>query len=198
MTAIILAGGRSTRMGYDKAFIKLDGLSLVNRQLKILRKIFKKIIIVTNNPDRYKFNGIQIVSDIISHRGPLSGIYSGLVSSDSFYNFVVACDMPFINTRLIKYMDRLKKGFDIVAPRVKNGYETLFAIYSKNCILPIYDILHSDNFRITGLFDKLKLKIIGEQEMIKFGDPKILFMNINTQEDQRSAKEMKGANTCQK
>ena len=199
MNAIILAGGKSSRFGSDKAFIKIRGkVLLIERQLKLLKKVFKKIIIVTNQPHKYKVRGVKIIQDIIKDCGPLGGLYSGLEESDSFYNFVVSCDMPFLNLDLIRYMIRLKDGFDVVIPKLKKGFETLFAIYSKNCTLPIYEILgkvrkvgvNSDNLRVTNFFKKVKLRKLNEKEIAKFGDPNILFMNINTREDLALVKKM--------
>ncbi|MEW6009099.1 MAG: molybdenum cofactor guanylyltransferase [Candidatus Omnitrophota bacterium] len=190
MTAIILAGGKSSRFGSDKAFIKIYGKPLIERQVKILKNIFKKIIIVTNNPGNYKFKKVKVVKDIIAGCGPLSGIHAGLVLSDSFYNFVVSCDMPNLSLDLIRYLISIKDGFDVVVPKLKNGFETLFAIYSKNCILPIYELLRGDNLRVTNFFDKVKLKKVNQEKIIKFGDTNILFMNINTRADLALARKM--------
>lgn len=180
MNAIILSGGKSSRFGSDKAFIKLKGAPLIKRQIKLLKSIFKRIIVVTNNPKDYKFRGIKVVKDIISGCGPLSGIHAGLVASDSLYNFVVACDMPNLNLKLIKYMMRKTNAFDVVVPHLAKGYETLFAIYSKNCIIPIYKTLSLRDFRIRNFFKKVKVKEIRRKEVKRFGNPDILFANINT------------------
>lgn len=183
MNAIILAGGQSSRFGSDKAFIEIDGVPLIKRQIQFLKDIFKKIIIVTNKPQDYKFEDVELVQDIIKNRGPLAGIYSGLMASDTFYNFFIPCDMPFLNSGLINYMFGLKEGFDAVVPKLKKGYETLFAIYSKNCLEPIYKILNTDNLRIVNFFAQVKLREVSEEEVLVFGDPDILFMNINTKDD---------------
>ncbi|MDO8525689.1 MAG: molybdenum cofactor guanylyltransferase, partial [Candidatus Omnitrophota bacterium] len=107
ITGIVLAGGKAARMrgSCDKAFLKVGGKTIIDRQLKALRNIFKEIMIVTNSPDRYKDRkGVKIIPDLVREKGPLGGIYSGLSASGSFYNFVTACDMPFINEGLVKYM----------------------------------------------------------------------------------------------
>ena len=183
MNAIILAGGKSSRMGFDKAFIKLKGRPLIERQIKVLKSIFQKIIIVTNKPNDYKFKRVKAVKDIMAGRGALSGIYTGLIASDSFYNFVIACDMPNLNLKLIKYMLRQKGAFDVVVPHIKKGYETLFAIYSKDCIMPIYKTIISENLRIRNFFKKVNVREIKEDDVKRFGSPNILFMNINTPSD---------------
>ncbi len=183
MTAIILAGGKSSRMGYDKAFIKVGGTVLIKRQLKLLKSFFKEIIIVTNTPHKYRLRGVKVIKDIIPGQGPLGGIYSGLVASSSTYNFVVACDMPFINLQLIKYMVSLKDNFDTVVPRIKNGYEPLFAIYAKNCIPIIENALKENKLNVSTVFQKAKTIFISQREIEKF-DKKLLFLaNINTQDE---------------
>ena len=103
--------------------------------------------------------------------------------SSSFYNFVIACDMPNINLRLLKHMIKLKNGFDAVVPCLKNGSEPLFAIYSKKCIPVIEKMINEDNLRIKNFFDKIKLKKIKKEEIVKFGKPEVLFFNINTPDD---------------
>lgn len=183
MTAIILAGGKSSRFGKDKAFITIRGSSLIKKQVKILKKVFKKIIIVTNNPDKFKIRGVKVIRDLVPGLGPLSGIHAGLLASTTNYNFVVGCDMPFLNPGLIKYMISKANGFDIVVPKLKKGCETLFAIYSKKCTLPISGILSKDNFRVRQLFKKVKVREISERVVKRFGSPETIFFNINTLQD---------------
>lgn len=185
MNAIILAGGRASRMeGEDKAFLKIKNELLIQRQLKLLKKVFKRIIIVTNSSEKYKnFKGVKIISDIIPHSGPLGGIFSGLLYSRDKYNFVVACDMPCINLNLIRYLQRQASGYDLIVPRVDNKYEPLFSVYSKNCLPDIKNLLEKKIFKISKLFSKVKVKAITKEEIIKFGSPDRIFMNINTPND---------------
>lgn len=200
MTTIILAGGKSIRMGFDKAFTDLGGVTLIEKQIKLLRSFFKNIIVVTNTPEKYK--GIassarlsakprtcgktrndMIIKDIIPGCGPLSGIYSGLKASESLHNFVVACDMPFIDTRVIEYMCKKAAGYDVVIPRTNNKYEPLFCIYSKNCLKPIQQLIEKKIFKIISFFPEVKVKIITGLEIRRFSRPEKIFMNINTPRD---------------
>jgi molybdopterin-guanine dinucleotide biosynthesis protein A len=105
------------------------------------------------------------------------------MGSASFHNFVVACDLPFISPALIKYMAGLKDGFDVVVPKLKRGYETLLAIYSKDCLPIIKEIIAGGNLKVINLFPKIRLKKITEKEIREFGSPDILFRNINTPQD---------------
>src|SRR3989338_10174791 len=163
MTAIILAGGESSRMGTDKAFLKIGNQPLIKRQIELLRKIFKKIIIVTNSLPKYRgYKGIKIISDIIPHRGPLGGIYSGLLASSSTYNFVVACDMPFINESLIRYMIKNKDDYDVLIPKIDKKFHPLFGIYSKDCLPIIEKRIKQQRLKVSSIFSKVKTNFISK------------------------------------
>lgn len=183
MTAIILAGGQSRRMGSDKAFIKIEGLPLIKRQLNLLKGIFKKIIIVSNSPKKYRFKNIKAVTDIIKNRGPLSGLHAGLKASGSFYNFVLACDMPFLNERLVRYMLKNKNDYDVFVPKVENKFHPLFGVYSKNCIPVIENMLKKDDLRVLGIFPKVKSGFISKKKIQRFDKGMLSLANINTPED---------------
>lgn len=193
MNAIILAGGNSSRMGFDKTFIKIEGLTLIERQIRLLGALFGKIIVVTNSRaksrslckiiDKNRLKNVKITQDIILGQGPLGGIYSGLMLSDSFHNFAVACDMPYINTGLIEYMRKKSPGYDAVVPRINKRYEPLYSIYSKNCLKIIEQLLDKKIFKINKLFSKVKVREITGGEVRKFVLGAKIFTNINTKED---------------
>src|SRR5512135_1872251 len=131
MTGIVLAGGENKRMGMDKAFLKLDGIPMIEHVLRPLKAVCRDIIIVTNSPRSYEAYRVAVVKDAFDMRGPLTGIYTGLQKSTEEYNFVVACDMPFLNPRLMAYMGGLSAGYDIVVPAVGDLFEPLHAVYRK-------------------------------------------------------------------
>lgn len=183
MNAIILCGGKSSRFGSDKAFIEIEGTPLIERQIQALKGSFKNFILVANQPEKYNFKNVKVVEDIIKGQGPLAGIHSGLTHSDSFYNFFLPCDMPNLNLELINYVLSLKDGFDAVVPKLKKGYETLFAVYSKNCLPSIEEALRARKLKVMSFFEKVKLRQVKEEEILRFGTPEILFTNINTKDD---------------
>ena len=185
MTAIILAGGKASRMdGADKAFLKIGQETVIDRQSRLLKKLFEKIIIVTNSPQKYRYiEDIKIISDITPNLGSLGGVYSGLTASSSFYNFVIACDMPFINSRLIKYMCKNTPGYDVVVPKINDRYEPLFCIYSKSCLVYIKQLFDKKVLKISELFSMVKVKEITNNEVLQFASPEKIFTNINTRED---------------
>lgn len=185
MTAIILSGGKASRMdGQDKAFLKIDNEPIISAQLRALKKLFKKIIIVTNLPEKYgAIKGVKVISDIVAHQGSLGGIYSGLMASTSFYNFVVACDMPYIDTSLIEYMYKKSSGYDAVVPKINKRYEPLYCFYSRNCLKFIGKLLDKKMFKINKLFSRIKVKEIVRGEIKQFALGAKIFTNINTKED---------------
>lgn len=134
VSGVILAGGKSSRMGQDKALMEYRGERLIDRLEGILREFFHEIIIVTNTPADYLEHDAIIVTDIFPNKGPIGGIYTGLFYMKNDYAFVTACDMPFLNVRFINYIINLIEGHDIVVPQTLKGFEPLNAVYSKRCI----------------------------------------------------------------
>lgn len=186
VTAIVLAGGMATRMGpgCDKAFLVIDDRPIIDRQLKVLKRVFKEIIIVTNSKNRYNhLKGIRMISDILMRRGPLGGIYSALMASSTYHNFVIACDMPFINEALVRYMIDKKDNYDILIPKIDKKFHPLFGIYSKYCIPVMEEMLKHNRLRIAGIFSKVKTRFISKKTVEKFDKELRSLVNINTKED---------------
>ncbi len=187
MTGIILAGGENKRMGADKAFLELAGRPVIEHILRVLSGLFRGIIIVTNTPDRYKGYDAKVVRDALDRRGPLTGIYSGMLASGDEYNFVVACDMPFLNRRLVSYMSGLAEGHDAVVPRIAGLLEPLHAVYRKSLLPAIESRLHGDRRQITGIFRESLVRYVSEEEIRRI-DPKMRsFVNLNTPEEYKEA-----------
>jgi molybdenum cofactor guanylyltransferase len=187
MTGIILAGGASRRMGTDKAFLEVNGRPLIEHILAVFSSLFARTIVVTNTPERYRGYGVEITSDALAISGPLTGIYSGLLRSSDEYNFVAACDMPFLNAGLISYMGEIAAGNDAVIPQFGGFLEPLHAIYRKG-ILPAIEmqVLKQDR-RIRGLFDHIQVRYITEEEIVRFDPQKRSFKNLNTPKEYKEA-----------
>ena len=135
---------------------------------------------------------VKIVSDIFPGQGSLGGIYTGLKKSSSFYNLVVAADMPFLNESLLRYMIEVSDGYDFTLPKVNNLYEPLHAVYSKNCIAPIEAILGQNKKVIIELFNYVKVKFIGAGEIDRFDSQRLSYFNINNKEDLELARKITG------
>jgi molybdopterin-guanine dinucleotide biosynthesis protein A len=187
MNGIILAGGENRRMGTDKAFLEIDGRPLVEHILEVFSTLFTRTIVVTNTPDRYREYDIEVTSDVLDIRGPLTGIYSGLLKSTDEYNFVAACDMPFLNPRLISYMGEIAAGEDAVVPQFNGYLEPLHAIYRKG-LLPVLDAqIRKQDRRIRGLFDHIRVRYVTEEEIVRFDLLKRSFRNLNTPKEFKEA-----------
>jgi molybdopterin-guanine dinucleotide biosynthesis protein A len=187
MTGIVLAGGESRRMGRDKAFLPLEGTPLIEHVLRALRAVFPRVIIVTNNPAAYASFKAVVVADAIDKPGPLTGIYSGLLHSTDEHNFVVACDMPFLNPGLVSYMAGLADGHDIVVPAVAGRFEPLHAIYSKGLLLLIEKSLQRDALQIQGIFSEARVRFVTETEINRYDPGHRSFKNLNTPEEYKEA-----------
>lgn len=184
MTGIILAGGKNSRMGTNKAFLEIDGNRLIDKTINIYREIFSEIIIVTNDPLSYiEFTDTAIVTDIYKGKGPLGGIYTGLFYSKNDHAFISACDMPFLNKDFIIYLTGQADKFDIVVPQLSEGFQPLHAIYSQKCLSHIKKMLIADKLKITGFYKEVRLLSIPEEKITPFSQDGRLFLNVNTPED---------------
>ncbi len=183
MTGIILSGGKSLRMGENKAFIQFEGIPIIKRIYDLFRGLFQEIIIVTNQKELFSDFDSKIFSDLIPDRGVLGGLYTGIFFSTFSYSFCVACDMPFIKKAVVQYLIENTEGYDAIVPRTSDGLQPLHAIYSKNCLDPIRKIMEKGNYKVIDFYDMVKVKIIEEDHFI-FLDPfRESFINVNTPEE---------------
>jgi molybdenum cofactor guanylyltransferase len=186
MTGIVLAGGKSSRMGVEKALLNLDGNTIIDKILYVYKRIFQNIIIVTNSPKKYKGCGAKLTKDIVADKGPLGGIYTGLLESKDEYCFVAACDMPFINEELIRYIISME-NYDVVVPVLEGKFEPLFALYSKSCLKVLKKQLEEDKLSIADFLLKVNIKEVKIDEIRMFDKQLLSLININTPEDFRAA-----------
>ena len=190
MTAVILSGGNNSRILADKGFLRVGKKTIVEREIAVLSMIFSPIIIVTNSPERYRNFPVELSSDLIPEKGPLGGVYSGLAASRDEYNFVVGCDLPFLNPALITYMKNSAPGYDLVVPEVNGLLEPLYAFYSRNCLPAIRVSLEQNELSIRSFFSKVKLRYVRKTEIDNFDPRGITFFNVNTREDLKQAREI--------
>jgi len=183
LTGVILAGGESRRIGYNKAFLRVGGKTVIERVLASLKEITNVLLIVTNSPGEYAFLNIPMAQDILPGKGAFGGIYTALSFSDAFYSLVVACDMPFLSADFLRYMVQIKAEYDIVIPKHSLGYEPLCAIYAKTCVGKIENLLEAGRLKIAELFPMVRTRYVGEEEIKPYNSNGMLFFNINTRED---------------
>lgn len=184
-TAIILAGGKSSRMGFDKQFLKVNERRLMDSLINKLKKHFVEIIIVTNKPESYIGLSHRITKDILIDKGPLGGIHAGLRISCSKYAFVVACDMPNINMDYINYMKETLMDYNTQGCVTKFGdwIEPFSSFYSIDIVDDIESYLKTHKRSINDLIKNLDITYIEEMDARRFSTNWDMFLNLNTKED---------------
>lgn len=187
MTGVVLAGGRNSRMGRDKASLPWQGSDFLQVILQKLTAVCDELIVVTNMARTEMLPNVRYVADIIPQRGPLSGIHAGLVHATTDLVFVTACDMPYLSVAAVNHLRSLSPGWDVVAPGEAEYLEPLFACYRKTCIPVIESLLQQDIRKTQALFPLVRYRQVPLDEMKQF-DPQLRFLyNINFPSDYQAA-----------
>jgi FdhD protein len=189
-SAIILAGGKSQRMGGEKPLVELAGEPLLARSVRLLKPLFREIIVVTNKDLGLILPEVKYTRDKIPYLGPLGGMQAGLAASSNELNFVIACDMPFLKPAVIESLVKWTDEFDVVVPETENGLEPLFAFYQKRCLKYINEALEQGEKRIVSFFPKVLVKVVKLAELRKIEDVKKTFFNVNTKAELEKARKM--------
>jgi molybdenum cofactor guanylyltransferase len=183
MTGVILSGGKNTRMGENKAFIRVGGERLIDRTVRLFRGLFQEVIIVTASPLDYLDQEAVIVTDILPEKGALGGIYTGLFYATNEHAFLAACDMPFLNKAFIEYMVLQASGYDIIVPAPPDGLQPLHAIYSRRCLHAIRAQLDQNRLQIKGFYPGHHILEISPEVLGAFDPEGRMFLNVNTPEE---------------
>lgn len=184
ISAILLCGGHSARMGRDKGLIEWDGQPLIVRLATLFQGLFEEVLVVTGQKPRYRdLLDLPILEDEIKGLGPLGGLYSGLLASANEYNLVAACDMPLLKPELIALLAGEIDGSWVIVPQVCGYLEPLPAIYAKRCLPAIERLISSGRPKLQGLCELVPSKIIPEARLREV-DPQLeSFLNLNVPED---------------
>ncbi len=183
LTVALQAGGKSSRMGRDKSFVKLQGQPLIERVMERVAGLGRETILVTNKPDEYEHLGLPMVGDIFPDKGPLGGIYTAVERASQPHVLIVACDMPWLSRSLLNHMISLRNEADVVVPRWDKFPEPLHAVYSKKCLGPIEEKLAADQLKITGFFGQVDVRFVNRDEIARYDPDGRSFANINTPDD---------------
>lgn len=204
LSIAILSGGKSSRMGTDKALLPIEGKTMIEHIIAQVKDIGDEVIVITNAPEQYKFLGLPLFSDVLPDKGALGGLYTAIDAATHPYTLILACDMPFVNRDLLRYMSSLTPEADAVVPKIaapdgekkKSGMaEPLRAIYSKACLAPIRKCIDEDNLKMIAFFRDVRLRWVDEAEIRRFDPDRVTFMNVNTPEEFEALKkiwEMRG------
>lgn len=180
LTGIILAGGKSLRMGQDKGLILLNDRPLITYAIEALKPLVSELLIVANSPG-YEHFGYRVIPDLIPDSGPLGGILTGLTHSNSEWNVVLSCDTPFVSTKLFEHMLSNTNGHQAVLARHEGELEPLAGLYHKSCLKPIEELISSRQLKMRRAVKQLNLKEVMVDVHNSFYEDR-LFQNINTKE----------------
>lgn len=189
MTAVVLAGGRSSRMGVNKMFLPLGDKPVILHLLEVVKRIFAECIVVTDEPALFQNYGVKVVQDILvcREKNSLAGIHAGLFYASYHYAFILAGDMPFVRPQVIKHLCTYANGCDVIVPKEGKFFQPLCAIYHKNCLPLIEEQLANGIFRIDRFYPKVRLCEVDVNELKQFDPEGYTFFNINTPEDYTQA-----------
>lgn len=194
VTGVILAGGQSRRMGRDKALMPLAGRTLIERVMDALMPVCDELLLITNTPDKYAQFGLRMVPDAVPGTGSLGGLYSGLAAMRGDCAIAVACDMPFLNTALLRYCVELSADADAVVPDLSETTQAigdkakakqldlhpLHAVYRRTCLAPIEAQLQAGDLRMIGFLSKVRVRYVRRADLIRFDPDLHSFFNVNT------------------
>lgn len=183
VAGVILAGGKSSRFGSNKALALHQGDALIQGISRRLAGLFPETLLITNTPEEYGFLGWPMAGDQYPGCGPLAGIHAALRTVAQPRIFVCGCDMPLLNPPLIRFLCELEGDHDIVLPWLDEGPEPLYAVYSKNGLPIIEDQLAKKQYKIGKLFDKLRIRKVTPEEILRIVPDLTTFQNINHQHD---------------
>ncbi len=188
MGGFVLAGGKSSRMGRDKALLEVGGVSLVGRAVRLLQGVTGKPVIISSSP-RHGLAGVSVVADDFPGWGPLGGIATALRISETDWSLVIACDLPYLTKAWLDFLIEraLKSGVDAVVPMNQKGPEPLCAAYHKNAQQRILSAVEGGVHKVTESFDRLSVEYLEPNEWKAFASEGLLFKNINSPADYEEA-----------
>ena len=191
VSGIILAGGKSQRVGTDKALLELAGEPLIGWVLERLQRLSDDLIIVAKDTAPYAQMAARPVTDVYPGQGALVGLHAGLRAARHPLALAVACDMPFLDLRLLRYMIVLGRDHDAVVPRIGGYPEPLHALYRvERCLPAIEQALDSGQFKMTSFFPDVRVRYVEEHEVDLFDPEHLSFFNLNTTEDWQRGQEL--------
>jgi molybdopterin-guanine dinucleotide biosynthesis protein A len=197
VTGVLLAGGKSRRMGEDKRFILVGQRTLFERTYAVLCELFEQVCVIIAQDSPSLQAKVPVVRDLIPDCGSLGGLYTGLRWAKTQHIFLAACDMPFLNPDVIRYMVRLKDQADIVVSQWATRLQPTHAVYSQNCLPVLEEMMNLHNKKIHSMMDHptLRVRLIAEREIMQIDPNGRSMFNINTPSDLEQARSMHDAGT---
>ena len=192
-TGVLLAGGKSRRMGTDKRHVLLEGQTLFERSITALEGLFSEIlVVVAENNGVIDAREGRVVPDLIPNCGTMGGLFTGLSHAVHDSVFVAACDMPFLHPGLIRYMASQAVGFDITVAKLLQGIQPLHGFYGKTCLPGLEEMIKRNDLKLQHLLEnrRLAINVLRESELKDFDENLLSFMNLNTPADLEMANKL--------
>ena len=189
-TGVVLAGGKSKRMGYDKAFLEVGEAAMIKQVASELKKVCNEVLIAGGTEEYGELLGLPVIPDRIPGRGPLSGIHAALGAAKNSKCLVTACDMPFVTAALARSMITQADGYDVAVPTHGIHLQPLFAVYDKNCIGPIEQSLLNNVRKVIDFYPLVRVNYVNEKYLRAIADIDFAFFNVNTPDDLKKARTM--------
>jgi molybdopterin-guanine dinucleotide biosynthesis protein A len=192
VTGVLLAGGKSRRMGQDKRLLSVGEETLYVRSLSVLRAIFERVMVVVAQDSPLVASDAPVLRDVIPHCGSLGGLYTGLKEAGTQWVFAAACDMPFLDPGTIRHFTGLKGEGDVVMAKLRNGFHPMHALYHRNCLPVMESLIHAQDFRIYRLADHpaLRVRVVTPDELSQLDPEGRSFYNVNTPADLAAARSL--------
>ena len=192
VTGVLLAGGKSRRMGQDKRLLSIGDETLYTRSLSVLRAIFERVVVVVAQDSPLMASDAPVLRDVIPHCGSLGGLYTGLKEARTQWVFAVACDMPFLDPGTIRHFTSLKGEGDVIMAKLRNGFQPMHALYHRNCLPIMEGLIHAQDFKIHRLADHpaVRVRIVTREELSRVDPEGRSFYNVNTPADLAAARSL--------
>lgn len=191
ISVVVLAGGASRRMGTNKALLRIDEKeTLIARVVSNMAALSDDLVVVSNTPEHYTDLPVRHTGDIFPGRGPLAGLHAGLSVARHPWSFAMACDMPLVDRRLVRFMVLLSAGHQAVVPRVDGQPEPLHALYSKEALPAIEQRLEAGDLRVISFYPAIQVRFVEPHEWAIFDPERRSFANANTPEEWQHLREL--------
>ncbi len=190
----IIAGGKSSRMGTDKSFVSIGNKPIIQRLVERVSDVGQShTLLITNRPADYAQLGLPMFGDVIPDKGALGGIHAAVSHSPTDYVLAIACDMPFVEPALLKYMTAqidAQPPPNVIVPRVDGYPQGLHAVYSKACLPAIESRLNADHLKVIGFYPQVRVRYLDESEYEPITAGRPVFFNVNTPQQLEEARQL--------
>ncbi|MDP2673612.1 MAG: molybdenum cofactor guanylyltransferase [Dehalococcoidia bacterium] len=192
LDGIVLAGGQSRRLGVDKALLSLGGAPLLQTVVQRVSQVCRRVIVAVDRPGRYRRLGLlaRFVADASPGLGPLAGLQSGLRACSSEYALVVACDLPFLNVELLRYMAGLPRSYQALVPRSAGRDHPLHAVYALSCLPEVDALLATGGGSMQQLLARLDVRRLDDSDLHQIDPDGLSLLNLNDESDLERARSL--------